>query len=243
MAHYMIALLNGGHYGNAQILSDTGIAELHRGVAEHTAMGIPIGKYGMGWYASNIGQTKVVWHTGMTPDFSSYMGLLPEQKRGVILLLNADHFPMDPILGWLGEGVATLLAGDQPDLPQFGFMPWVMRSLLLIPLLQIIGVTVTLRLVHRWRHDPMSHPSNGRKWGLHILLLLIPNLLVILTLIPILDPMRGFWMLFMPDFSWIAMICGGFAGIWLFLRTGLILRTLRKPQASKPSLGISEPIC
>jgi hypothetical protein len=35
----------------------------------------------------------------------------------------------------------------------------------------------------------------------------------------------------MPDFSWIALICGSFAGIWSFLRTGLILRTLRKPRA------------
>jgi hypothetical protein len=50
-----------------------------------------------------------------------------------------------------------------------------------------------------------------------------------LALIPMLGKMRGFWKLFMPDFSWIAMVCGGFAGIWAFLRTGLILRTLRKP--------------
>jgi hypothetical protein len=53
---------------------------------------------------------------------------------------------------------------------------------------------------------------------------------------------RGYLMLYMPDYSWIALVCGSFAGIWAFLRTGLILRTLRKPQASKPSLGGSERI-
>ena len=41
----------------------------------------------------------------------------------------------------------------------------------------------------------------------------------------------GFILLFAPDFTWIATICGGFAGIWAFLRTGLILQTLRKSSA------------
>ena len=43
--------------------------------------------------------------------------------------------------------------------------------------------------------------------------------------------MLGFVLLFAPDFAWIALICGGFAGIWAFLRTGLILQTLQKPRA------------
>ena len=34
MAHYLIANLNGGRYGDAQILSDAGIAELHRPAVE-----------------------------------------------------------------------------------------------------------------------------------------------------------------------------------------------------------------
>jgi hypothetical protein len=67
-------------------------------------------------------------------------------------------------------------------------------------------------------------------WGQHILLPLIPNLLVALTLIPMLGKMRGFMMLFMPDYSWIAYVCGGFSLVWSFLRTGLILQALRKPR-------------
>jgi CubicO group peptidase (beta-lactamase class C family) len=232
MARYMIALLNEGRYGDAQILSDAGIAELHRGVAEDIKMGISLGKYGMGWYVSEIGQTKIAWHTGMVPDFSSYMALLPEQKKGMVLLINADHFMMNPVLAEVGEGVATLLAGDQPAPIRFGAIPWAMRGLLLIPLLQIIGVAVTLRPIRRWRQNPDRRPSGGRKWGFYILLPLIPNLLVTLTLIPMLGATRGFWMLFMPDFAWIAIICGGFAGIWTFLRTGLVLRALRK--SSRP---------
>jgi hypothetical protein len=40
--------------------------------------------------------------------------------------------------------------------------------------------------------------------------------------------MRGFWMLFMPDVSWTALVSGGFAGIWAVLRTGLVSRALRR---------------
>ncbi len=47
-----------------------------------------------------------------------------------------------------------------------------------------------------------------------------------------LSKLRGFLRLFMPDFSWVAWISGSFAGIWAFLRTGLIVRTLQKSQAS-----------
>ncbi len=233
MAHYMIALLNGGRYGDAHILSDASLAELHRGVAEDIEMGISMGKYGMGWYISEIGQREIIWHTGMVPDFSSYLALIPEQKKGVVMLINADHFLMNPALAEVGRGVASLLAGDQPAPLRFGFIPWAMRSLLLIPFLQIIGVAVTLRLVRRWRQDPMSRPNGRRKWELHVLIPLLPNLLVALTLIPLLGAMRGFWKLFMPDFTWIAMISGGFAALWAFLRTELVIRTLRKPPSSK----------
>jgi CubicO group peptidase (beta-lactamase class C family) len=233
MAHYMVALLNEGRYGDAQILSGAGIAEMHRGVAESVEMGISMGKYGMGWYESEFGQTTVVWHSGTVPDFTSYMALLPAQKRGVVLLANADHFMMNPVLSEVGEGLASLLAGEQPAPLKLGFIPWIMRGLLLIPVLQIVGIVTAARRLRRWREDPASHPRAPQMWGRHILLPLIPNLLVALTLVPLLGPMRGFWRLFAPDYAWIATICGGFAGIWSFLRTGLVLHALRRPDRSE----------
>jgi hypothetical protein len=124
--------------------------------------------------------------------------------------------------------VTALLAGQQPAPIQLGFIPWVMRLLLVIPFLQIAGFVATLRLLRRWRQDPERGPSRGRMWGRHILLPMIPNLMVALSLIPVLGKMRGYLMLYNPDVSWTALVCGGFAGIWAFLRTGMILQTLRK---------------
>jgi len=92
-------------------------------------------------------------------------------------------------------------------------IPWILRGQLLIPALQIVGVTATLRLLRRWRLHPERRPSGRRKWGLYILLPLIPNLLVTLTLTPMLGKTRGYLMLYMPDYSWTALVCGSFAGI------------------------------
>lgn len=233
LGHYLIAYLNGGRYGETQILSPEGIGELHRPAVETMVLGYEKGWYGMGWYIVEQGQTKALHHSGLTPDFFAYMALLPAQKKGVILLVNADHFMMQPMMVEVDAGLTRLLAGSSPEPIRLGVIPWLLRGLLLIPFLQFIDIAATLGLIRGWRKDPQSRPSDGRVWGRHILLPLIPHLLVTLTLIPALGQIRNFLLLYAPDFSWIARICGSFAGIWMFLRTGLMLRFLQKSSSSK----------
>jgi CubicO group peptidase (beta-lactamase class C family) len=229
MGHYLIAYLNQGRYGEVQLLSPEGVAELHRPAAEAISWGVQMGWYGMGWYIEQQSQMKIISHSGMIPDFYTYMALLPEQKKGVVMLINANHFIGEAILSEVGVGVATQLAGNPPAPVQYGAIPWVQRGLLLVPLLQIAGVAVTLGLLRRWRQEPQRRPSRGRAWGLYILPSLVLNLLLVIVPVYILaNRILGFMLLFAPDFTWIALICGGFAGIWAFLRTGLILQTLRK---------------
>ena len=228
IAHYLIAYLNGGRYGDAQILSEAGIDEVHRPAAEIREMGMSLGHYGMGWISEGTGKSRIVSHSGDVPDFGAFMALVPEQKKGIVLLFNANHAMMKMTLDEVGMGAAQRLAGV-PTSPQiFGVAPWVMRSMLLIPIIQIAGIFATLRLLRRWRADPALRPSRERLWGQHILLPLIPNLLVALTLIPMLSKVRGFMQLFAPDYAWTAIFCGSSAVAWRFLRTGLILRAFRR---------------
>jgi hypothetical protein len=241
LARYMIALLNGGRYGDVQILSSAGIDELQRGVGEVNAFGLSLGHYGMGWFVGTIGKTTLVWHGGTLPDFAAHMALLPEQEKGVVLLYNACHHWMNPVLADLGNGVAAMLAGESPTpLPFFHVVPWALRGQVLLPFLQVLGAAATLRQVRRWRQDPASRPSDGRKWGLHVLLPLIPNLLLALTLIPMLGKRRGYLMLYKPDSSWIAWICGSFALVWSFLRTGLILQACGRSPVSNTQSPIAD---
>jgi len=84
-------------------------------------------------------------------------------------------------------------------------------------------------MLQRWDQEQALRPSGGRALGQYILLPLIPNL----SLAAILVYLRSnglirYLHLFNPDLAWIARISGGFAGIWAFLRTGLILQALRK---------------
>lgn len=245
MARYLIAHLNGGRYGNVHILSGAGIDTLHDGAASLGAEALPaelrlvrpwlrdqsLGQYGMGWFVDQIGQTKLIWHGGTLPDFGAYMALLPEKKKGVVLLFNVCHYWMNPVLTELGNGVAALLAGQKPQpapIPFSAVIPWILRGQLLIPVLQITGVAATLGLLRRWRLDPERRPSSERTWWAHILFPLVPNLLVTLSLRPLLGKRRGYLRLYKPDVSLIAMTCGSFALIWSVLRTGLILRARRR---------------
>lgn len=227
MAHYLIAHLNGGRYGKVQILSQTGIDEMHRGVMELKMGDISGGLYGMGWFDIDLGRTKTYSHGGNVPDFSAFMAIVPEQKKGVVLLLNADPYGLPIITEEIGMGVTALLAGQPPPPIRLDFIQWVMRALPVIPLLQIIGVLATLRQTRRWRQDSLHRPSRGRIWRQYILLPLIPDVALAAVLI-YLETSRliRFLNLFMPDVAWIARISGSFAGMWALVRPVLFLRML-----------------
>jgi CubicO group peptidase (beta-lactamase class C family) len=229
LAHYLIAYLNKGRYGNIQILSPAGIDKLHHPAVLANMGGISMGQYGMGWFIQEIDHTKIVWHNGLIPGFISYIALLPEQKKGLVLLINAEHLLMSPVITEIGMSVATWLAVGQPTPTRLGFMPWLLRGLLIIPLLQIISVAATLRLIYRWRKGLKIRPSCVRKWFRYILLPLIINLLVafIMVLSLLVNGSISSGLLFTPDMTWIAMICGGFSLVWGFLRIGLVLKALR----------------
>jgi len=230
MAHYLIAHLNGGRYGNVQILSSTGIDTLHRGVKEINMGDMSAGFYGMGWFEVDLNQTKIYSHGGNVPDFSAFMALIPEQRKAMVMIFNADPYGLPFITDEIGMGATSLLAGQHPAPIKLEFIQWVLRFLPLIPLLQVVGVNATLGLLHKWEQEPALRPNDGRVLWQHILLPLVPNL----TLAAILVYLRSSGLIrylhfFTPDLAWIARISGGFAAIWAFLRTGLLMKTLRKP--------------
>jgi hypothetical protein len=226
MAHYLIAQLNGGRYLETQILTPTGIDLLQRGAAEIIEMGNSYGSYAMGWIDQQFGSSRIVSHSGIVPDFGGFMALLPAQKLGFILLYNTNPAVIKMTMDEIGLGAAQRLAGEFPTSPQLGAASWITRALLLIPLLQVWDVAATFIKINHWHRDPESLPGRRKMCERHILLPLIPNLLVSLLLIPVLGKSRAFLKLFAPDFSWISLICGGFAGVWSLLRTGLTLHFL-----------------
>ena len=197
VAHSMMAHLNGGRYeginGSTQILSSSSIEEMHRGAAEQRVLGRPVAAYGMGWFVGKIGETTLVSRGRQRPRFLLLHRALPGAAKGRVLLTGSDHgLPM--IRTEVGEGLAALVAGEQPPPIRFGFFPWMMRALSLVPLLQCAGVEAPLRSLPRWRREPTLCPNRGRLWGRHILLPLVPNL----SLVADLELFRGKGLLPLP---------------------------------------------
>ncbi len=233
MARYLMAHLNGGRVGDTQVLSRSGIEELHRGAVEYGKMGVSAGRYAMGWFDGELGQTRVVWHSGALPDFGAYTALFPEQQMGIVLLFNACQWWYNPVVIETGMGAAAVLAGEPyAPTPYFSVLPLMLRGRLLIPLLQIADVAATVGLLRRWRSEPDRSSSGGRSWKRHLLLPLIPNLVIALMLRSVLRKRGEYLKLYMPDYWWLAAICGSFALAWSFVRTGLLLGARRKALAN-----------
>ena len=57
-------------------------------------------------------------------------------------------------------GVTAVLAGQQPPPIKLDFIQWIMRLLPLIPLLQIVGVFATLRMLRHWERESGTPPQH-----------------------------------------------------------------------------------
>lgn len=227
MAHYLIAQLNGGRHGDATILSADGIAEMHRPVAEVKVMGMSMGRYAMGWFIEDRGNARIAWHDGVVQDFFSYMAIVPDQHRGIVLLLNADHFLMQLYGSEVGMGLAMRLAGLPPDPIRLGVLPWAPRLMVAIPVLQAVGIVQSLRPLRVGRRRPTC-ASPGRGWVLGGLAPVGLNLgLVAVPIVVRRKGLAGFVSLFAPDLWLLARMGGALGGISIAAVGALAIRQRR----------------
>jgi CubicO group peptidase (beta-lactamase class C family) len=82
MARYALALL-----GGSPVLSPAGVAELHQPQVT-TALG---SSYALGWRVESLAGVPIVRHGGEVSNFLSEAVLLPEQRAGVVVLMNAGN--------------------------------------------------------------------------------------------------------------------------------------------------------
>jgi CubicO group peptidase (beta-lactamase class C family) len=109
MTHYVTAQLNGGAYGENQIVSPAGVAALHTAGATINASSA----YGMGWVIHHQPQATRFDHNGDTSTFHSNMLLLPEEQIGIVVLTNIGGVNNAAAMNIPIEGVATILLGHR----------------------------------------------------------------------------------------------------------------------------------
>lgn len=73
--------------------------------------------YGLGWRTWRVfgSREPIVWHAGAAPGFQSAIVLLPDQDRAVVVLQNAYGTFQESQLLDTAWGLASLLAGVQPE--------------------------------------------------------------------------------------------------------------------------------
>jgi CubicO group peptidase (beta-lactamase class C family) len=121
MSTYLAMYLGNGQYAGLRIVSTTAIAEMEHGVSDMTfSEGDRIVRlaYGMGWASGDIGGTPAVFHTGGSPQFSSWMVLIPSQQRALITLTNANNWIPGPGVSsteLIPKGIVRMLSGESPE--------------------------------------------------------------------------------------------------------------------------------
>ncbi|MCE7983353.1 MAG: class A beta-lactamase-related serine hydrolase [Caldilinea sp. CFX5] len=166
MTHYLSAQLNGGKYGDHQLLSPQGIATLHTPGAKIS----PSSSYGMGWVIQGQPGSTAIWHNGDVSNFHSNLGLLPDQHIGIVILINIGKAYNNAAINIPIEGVAAILLGESLTAstnPPGTIIPQILLlATLLIPILWIVGSYLSMR---HWRQRAELPPHGSRRfWRLYL---------------------------------------------------------------------------
>jgi len=240
MAHYLTAQLNGGTYGNHQLLSPQGTDTLHTPGSKISALR----SYGMGWeIQSQPGSTKI-WHNGDVSNFHSNMLLLPDQHIGIVILINIGEFYNSAVINAPIEGVADILLGNSLTArtnPPLSAIPQVMMlAVLLIPILWIAWSYLAIR---RWK-DRGELPPRGinRFWRFYLPLVIdfCPVILTWIILPAQFDAPMEAIALFVPDVFTVIVTITALSLGWAVARIILTFRPYRLTrQPAKTLRGIS----
>ena len=152
MTHYVVSQLNRGRYRDASVLSSSGISELHRPAVQTPKEGT---SYGMGWFVGPLNDIPVIHHQGETFNFHSNVVLIPQSRRGVVVLMNAEN-SLDLFtsgrMGTIAAGVTSLLEGQVPPSPPSSVAIFVAyATLFALLMLQARGIVRSVAALRRGR--------------------------------------------------------------------------------------------
>ena len=238
MAHYLVAQLNGGHYGGATILSSAGIAVLHRPAAP--LGGDPFGfysgsQYGMGWTASQINGVPSVWHNGDTLDFHAHVILVPADNWGIVLLTNGQNDLRPARVEHISAGVMSLLLGRQPPPLDNEVLLAILFVALGACVLQVLGIARSVVLLRRWHAQPHRRPRGAVGMLVRVGLPLALNLLWALICLVVVPRVFDTPLSLLPtsDVGLVVVVSGTLALVWGILRAVLAFVVLRTPGVPK----------
>jgi CubicO group peptidase (beta-lactamase class C family) len=183
MTHYLISQLNGGRYDGTSVLSSDGIGELHRPAVQTPEADT---SYGMGWFVGPVNDIPAIHHQGETFNFHANVVLIPQSRRGVVVLMNAEN-SLDLFtngrMGTIADGVTSLLEGrEPPSPPSYVAIFIVYAALFALLVLQARGIARSVVALRRGR---IPRGRGGPWWRIGLSLVLsLAWALFVLVLVP-----------------------------------------------------------
>ena len=236
MARYLIAQLNDGRYGNVSVLSPQGVAAMHQPAVPTR---IPGEYYGMAWYVGTLDGAPAVYHSGENANFSTHIILVPEEKLGVVVMMNTHGLAGLGAFENITEGVLAAVRGKQPrpyETPMKEFA--MLAGSVIVPAVLAFAwiAWMACRFIRRRKQSVSAH--RGVLWVVWVIVLpLIVDLgllWVLLLGIPRLWglPLSGM-AAFLPDMFTLVISSAVAVVGWGLARTVLTLRSVKpRPQAA-----------
>jgi CubicO group peptidase (beta-lactamase class C family) len=237
MTHYLISQLNGGRYDGTSVLSPEGIGELHRPAVQTPEADT---SYGMGWFVGPRNDIPAIHHQGETFNFHANIVLVPQSRRGVVVLMNAEN-SLDLFtngrMGTIADGVISLLEGREPPSPPSNvaiFMVYAALFALLV--LQARRIAKSVAALRRGR---IRRGRIGPWWriGLSLVLSLVWALFVLVLVpkqlgLPLSVLATGF-----PDLVYLLLASALVALGWVVVKAVWTYAALRGEQAAQRATG------
>jgi CubicO group peptidase (beta-lactamase class C family) len=236
LTHYVIAHLNEGRYGDAQLISPEGLATLHQPGSQMDE----INDYAMGWMVDPLYSDAVaeqfnresplaIEHDGAWVGFRTFIILVPEEDLGIIALTNTDDFARIHAAYNVAHGTALI----STSMWQEDFMVAYGRQIsAMVLLVQLVLLMVWFMLLLRWRRHPELRPR--RRW-VRVLLIVLPLLLDVfivllgVVLAPSWNETTLPWIIVSsPDLGLLMVGAVALALGWGALRTGLFVWTFAR---------------
>jgi CubicO group peptidase (beta-lactamase class C family) len=241
MSHYLIAQLNGGHYGSVTVLSPAGIATLHA----PAAVMMPGAMYGMGWVYQSAKDSgagvPLIWHNGETLSFHADMFIEQQGQWGAVMLTNAAALnPLaEAAIENLRVGIASMLAGYvAPSGPNLSISYLIIDSV--VVLISILVLLSVLRLPRWYQNFGQRRGHRLLRFGLRLMWELVLPVVLLLS-IPIIFSSWSEFLFTFPDLGpWLVIILSILI-ITAIIRIALVFMALRRKTADTPVVTPSAP--
>jgi CubicO group peptidase (beta-lactamase class C family) len=149
MSHFLIAQLNDGRYGDDRLLKADTVASMQVAGTDRGQDG----GYGYGWVIAPKGDVPAVWHDGVNNSYHSLLLMQPQNKRGVVILMNSFNIvAYQSAYQEIEAGVVRLLAGMEPNPPAqtLGSLYFKIDLVLVVLLTLVLLPLIRIKKWHQW---------------------------------------------------------------------------------------------